>query len=58
MNRLPRGVQRTTVRLHSELLGRLTSMARDRGCTRSVLISDLLRDCLDSQAMKLRESRR
>lgn len=55
MKRLPKGVQQTTVRLPPELLDQLARLARDRDCTRNVLISDLLTERLDSEQLRLQE---
>jgi predicted transcriptional regulator len=46
MNRQPKGVQRTTVRLDPDTLRKLSDEARRQACTRSALVSRILRDSL------------
>lgn len=44
MNRQPKGVQRTTLRLDPDLLRALSDAARREACTRSALMARILRD--------------
>lgn len=45
-SRQPNGVTRTTVRLDPDTLRRLSEEARRQACTRSALVSRILRDSL------------
>lgn len=49
MNRQPRGLQRTTVRLSPDILRALSERATREACTRSHLISRILRESVGEQ---------
>lgn len=56
MHRLPKGVQRTTIRLAPDLLRDVDRLALIRGCSRSALVSALLREELHEQMERVRKA--